>query len=197
MIRQRPLVVVATGSECTGKTTLIHELAEQYVAPCSLEFAREYLDRKGMPLVEGDVEPIARGQAAGEDSAAASAGDVVFKDTDLVSTVIYAHHYYGACPGWVERAAEDRLGDLYLLLHPDVPWLEDGLQRDRPAGRTILHDLFKQRLGAFGARVVDITGDWPARRSLASAAVRDALRARLSARALPCAARRPRLRPVP
>jgi NadR type nicotinamide-nucleotide adenylyltransferase len=172
MTRRRPLVVVATGSECTGKTTLIHELAEKFVAPCSSEFAREYLDRKGMPLVEGDVEPIARGQVAGEDSATARAGDVVFKDTDLVSTVVYAHHYYGACPGWIERAAEDRLGELYLLLHPDVPWLEDGLQRDRPAGRALLHDLFKQRLGALGARVVDITGDWSARRSLASEAVR-------------------------
>jgi NadR type nicotinamide-nucleotide adenylyltransferase len=167
MTRPRPLVIVTTGSECTGKTTLARELAKRYAAPCSPEFAREYLDRKGAPLVEADVEPIARGQIAGEDSALVKASGVVVRDTDLVSTVVYAHHYYGACPGWIERAAEARLGDLYLLLHPDVPWLEDGLQRDRPAGRALLHDLFRQRLGALGARVADITGDWPARRSLA------------------------------
>jgi NadR type nicotinamide-nucleotide adenylyltransferase len=171
VIRERPLVIVVTGSECTGKTTLALELADRFGAPCSPEFAREYLDRKGAPLADVDVGPIARGQAAGEDAAFARAAGVVIKDTDLVSTVVYAHHYYGACPAWVERAAEARLADLYLLLHPDVPWVEDGLQRDRPAGRALLHGLFRARLSALGARVVDITGDWPTRRTLACQAV--------------------------
>ena len=176
MTGARPLVVVVTGSECTGKTTLARELAARFAAPCSPEFAREYLERKGDSLVANDVEPIARGQAAGEDAAlaaaAGAAATLVIKDTDLVSTVVYAHHYYGACPPWIERAAGARLGGLYLLLHPDVPWVQDGLQRDRPAGRALLHDLFRQRLSALGARVVEVTGDWPARRTLASEAVR-------------------------
>jgi NadR type nicotinamide-nucleotide adenylyltransferase len=175
LTRERPFVVVVTGSECTGKTTLALELAGRFGAPCSPEFAREYVDRKGAVLVEGDVEPIAQGQLAAEETAlaAAEAGGarVVVKDTDLVSTVVYAHHYYGACPPWVERAAEARLGDLYLLLHPDVPWVADGLQRDRPAERALVHDLFRRRLSALGARVIDVTGDWPARRALALAAV--------------------------
>jgi NadR type nicotinamide-nucleotide adenylyltransferase len=171
MTRERPLVVVVTGSECTGKTTLALELAERFGAPCSPEFVREYLDRKGAVLVEGDVEPIARGQMAAEDAALARAAAVVVKDTDLVSTVVYARHYYGACPAWIEQAAEAGLGDLYLLMHPDVPWVADGLQRDRPAERALLHGLFRQRLSALGARIVDINGDWPARRALALASV--------------------------
>jgi NadR type nicotinamide-nucleotide adenylyltransferase len=182
MTLERPLVVVVTGSECTGKTTLALELAGRFGAPCSPEFAREYLDRKGASLAGDDVEPIARGQVAGEDAALARAAGAVIKDTDLVSTVVYAHHYYGACPEWVERAAEERLGDLYLLLHPDVPWVEDGLQRDRPAGRALLHDLFRQRLSVLGARVVDIAGGWAARRALAQEAVRSLLANRGQAR---------------
>jgi NadR type nicotinamide-nucleotide adenylyltransferase len=165
--RERPLIVVVTGSECTGKTTLALDLADRFGAPCSPEFAREYLERKASSLVAGDVEPIARGQIAVEDAALASAAGVAVKDTDLVSTVVYAHYYYGGCTEWIERAAKQRLGDLYLLLHPDVPWVADGLQRDRPAARALLHDLFRERLFAFGARVVDITGDWSARRALA------------------------------
>jgi NadR type nicotinamide-nucleotide adenylyltransferase len=174
----RPLVIVVTGSECTGKTTLAQELAQRFGAPRSPEFAREYLDGMQAPLSDADVEPIARGQIDGEDAAAAGAAAVVVKDTDLLSTVVYAHHYYGACPAWIERAARDRLGDLYLLLHPDVPWVADGLQRDRPAERALIHDLFRQHLSVLGARVVDITGDWPARHACAFQAVSTLLSSR-------------------
>jgi NadR type nicotinamide-nucleotide adenylyltransferase len=173
--RERPIVVVVIGSECTGKTTLAADLAEHAGAPWSPEFAREYLDRKAGPLDASDVEPIARGQVGVENAVMAMDGPLVIKDTDLVSTVVYARHYYGACPAWIERAAEERLGDCYLLLHPDVPWIADGLQRDRPSERALLHGLFAQQLRRFGARVVDIAGDWPARRALAVASLRDVL----------------------
>jgi NadR type nicotinamide-nucleotide adenylyltransferase len=161
----RPLVIVVTGSECTGKTTLAREIAERFDAPWSGEFAREYLDRKGAPLDASDVEAIARGQVEAEDASTADAARVVVRDTDLVSTVVYANHYYGSCPAWIERAAGERRGDLYLLLHPDVPWVSDGLQRDRPAEREQMHGLFEARLDAYGATVVGITGDWPIRRA--------------------------------
>lgn len=171
MTRQRPLVVVVTGSECTGKTTLVQELAARSGAPCSTEYAREYLAAKAAPLVGDDVEAIARGQAEAEDAAVRAASGLVFKDTDLVSTVVYAHHYYGACPAWVEREAEARLADLYLLLHPDVPWVADGLFRDRPSDRALMHGLFSERLASLRARVVDVSGAWDERRALALRAV--------------------------
>ena len=178
MTGERPLVIVVTGSECTGKTTLALELAARFGAPCSPEFAREYVERKAVPLVVDDVEPIARGQLAAEDTALDGAAKLLIKDTDLVSTVVYAHHYYGGCPAWIEQAARDRLGDLYLLLHPDVPWVADGLQRDRPAARELLHGLFRRRLVSVGARIVDVTGDWSARLALAVALTRDLLAGR-------------------
>ena len=175
MTRERPLIVVVTGSECTGKTTLARELAARFEAPCSQEFAREYVNRKNALLDVRDVEPIARGQVAAEEEAVARADEIAVKDTDLVSTVVYARHYYGSCPAWVEREAAARLGDLYLLLHPDVPWVADGLQRDRPADRDLLHCLFQQRLESLGAHVVHVIGNWPARRRLALDAVHSLL----------------------
>ena len=178
MTGRPPLVVVVTGSECTGKTTLARELAAGLGAPCSAEFAREYLGAKAAPLVAGDVEPIARGQIEQEDAAVGAASGVVIKDTDLVSTVVYAHHYYDTCPAWIEQAAAARLGDVYLLLHPDVPWVADGLQRDRPDDRDLLHGLFRRRLQDLGADIVDITGTWPARRRLAFDAVQRLLASR-------------------
>jgi NadR type nicotinamide-nucleotide adenylyltransferase len=171
MTPSRPLVVVVTGSECTGKTTLARNLAARFNASHSDEYVRRYLDLKASPLDASDVDAIARGQMDEEDTAFGAGMRVVIKDTDLVSTVVYARHYYGGCPAWIERAARERLGDLYLLLHPDVPWVADGLQRDRPAARDELHQLFAQALAALGAHVVDVTGDWPARLARATAAV--------------------------
>ncbi|MEI6668665.1 MAG: ATP-binding protein [Acidobacteriota bacterium] len=169
------LVVVVTGSECTGKTSLVADLARHFGSPASPEFVREYLDRKASPLDATDVEPIARGQMRGEDEAAASASRLVVKDTDLLSTVVYSRHYYGDCPSWIEAAAHDRLGDVYLLLHPDVPWQADGLQRDRADDRLGMHALFRRQLAASEAAVVDVTGSWDTRRDTAVAAVGRAL----------------------
>jgi len=172
-----PFVVVVTGSECTGKTTMALEIAGQFDAPWSPEFVRAYLERKGAELDGADVEPIARGQIQAENAAAAVARELVVRDTDLVSTAVYARHYYGACPTWIADAARERRGDLYLLLHPDVPWVADGLQRDRPAGRDQLHGLFRAALAGIGARVIDISGTWDQRRERAFAVIDAAIRA--------------------
>ena len=84
-----------------------------------------------------DVAPIARAHVAAADAALREAArrerPAVFFDQDLLSTVVYARHYYGDCPPWIERLAAERLGDLYLLCRPDLPWTADGV-RDRADG---------------------------------------------------------------
>ncbi len=173
----RPLVVVVIGSECTGKTTLAGELARLFDVPWSKEFAREYVGRKPTALDASDVEPIARGQAAGEQAAeldaAARGRGLVVRDTDLYSTTVYSRHYYGSCPAWVEEAARERAGDLYLLLCPDVPWVPDGPYRDRPDedDRRRIHGQFRGALARAGVRVVEIRGSWGDRRAQAVSAV--------------------------
>ena len=170
--------VVVTGSECTGKTTLAGDLARQFGTVCVAEYAREYLDRKvattGLPLDERDVEPIARGQIAAEDRGAATAKGLLVLDTDLVSTTVYARHYYGACPAWIDQAARDRRGDLYLLCDIDVPWVADSV-RDRPHHREHIHALFVEALNPLGAPYVLIRGSWAARLTTAVAAVSEVL----------------------
>ena len=171
--------VVLTGSESTGKTTLAARLAGHFGTAWSAEYAREYLERKqretGAPLDEGDVEPIARGQVALEDRQARAANRLLVLDTDLVSTVVYARHYYGRCPGWIEGAARERRAALYLLLAPDVPWHPDP-QRDRGDRRAEMHALFRDTLAAFGAEVIEIGGHWPERFKQSVAAIEPLLR---------------------
>jgi len=173
--RDRPVpIVVVTGSESTGKTTLAGDLARHFKTVWAPEFSRTYLDEKtattGSPLDAGDVEPIAHGQIAVEDRAIAAARGLALLDTDLVSTTVYARHYYGSCPAWIDRAARERRGDLYLLCDIDVPWVADPA-RDRPHERAHMHGLFVAALEALGAQYVTIGGSWAERRELAIAAV--------------------------
>jgi NadR type nicotinamide-nucleotide adenylyltransferase len=175
-----PHAVVVTGPESTGKTTLALTLARAYDAPCSPEYSRIYYDERlaadpRATLDARDVEPIARGQIAVEDAARAVAAvrgaSCVVHDTDLVSTVVYARHYYGACPAWIVDAARARRAALYLLCVPDVPWIPDA-QRDRPAQRDALFDEFRATLDALGCPILEIRGVWALRDARALDAVR-------------------------
>jgi NadR type nicotinamide-nucleotide adenylyltransferase len=161
------LRVVLIGPESTGKTRLASDLAERYGVPWAPEFAREYAEGRTEPLAYADVEAIARGQLSGEDATVAQARRLVLPlavlDTDLVSTMVYSWHYFGDCPPWVEEAARDRLGDLYLLHHVDVEWVADGHLREQPERREELFESFRSALDGLGARVGDVAGSWEER----------------------------------
>ena len=180
----RLVTVAVVGPESTGKTTLAGRLAAAYGAERSPEAARRYAaDRAAAavraPLTAGDVAPIARLQIALEDAAErrarASGASLVVRDTDLVSTVVYARHHYGACPAWVERAAQERRAGLYLLCDVDVPWQPEPGQRDAagadPSAREALRDAFVAALGEFGCRYAWVRGTWGEREGAAAGAV--------------------------
>ncbi len=163
----RPLRVTITGSECTGKTTMAEWLASRYGAPAVPEAARLHARQKGAPLGYQDVDVIAQLHLDLADAAERQSSRILFLDTDLVSTVVYSRHYYGDCPEWIVRAAAERLADLYLLHHPDVPWVPEEGQRDRPHRREEMHALFQAALEELGARVFHVRGDREERRERA------------------------------
>ena len=154
-----PRRVVLTGSESTGKTTLAADLARHYNVLWVPEYARSYAAWKLAPLDAGDVTPIALGQIAAQDAALMRAQGLLLLDTDLLSTAVYAEHYYGHCPPWVTQAVLARRADLYLLCDIDVPWTADP-QRDRPDDREVMQRLFRDALGSRGFPVVEVSGAW-------------------------------------
>ena len=158
---QRVTRVVITGSESTGKSRLARDLATHFGTLWVAEQSRSYAEQVDRPLTAEDVSPIASAQIAAEDAAMTEADHRkdrwLFLDTDLLSTVVYARHYYGACPSWVEAEARARLGDLYLLADMDIPWTPDRV-RDRPHSREHLHSAFRVTLAEFGARTCPVRG---------------------------------------
>ena len=163
-----------TGPESTGKTTLAARLAELARTEWVPEASRLYAERKAGELTASDVAPIAREHIALADAAEArihaSGGTLVVLDTDLLSTVIYARHYYRAVPAWIERIERARRADLYLLCDVDVPWVADGI-RDRPSNRDAMFALFRDALLRRRAPLVVVKGDWDERWAIARTAL--------------------------
>jgi len=176
--------ICLTGPECTGKTTLAERLAREFDAQWVPEFAREYAVRAARELTAEDVEPIARGQmdeerrrlggwpggvprrrpgVGGETPPGQPAETPAFLDTDLLSTVVYARHYYGACPSWIEDEARSRKADLYLLLDIDVPWLPDPARDASDVARAALFEKFRNTLDELETNWTTISGGWEER----------------------------------
>ena len=161
------------GPHSTGKSTLARELAAHYATAWVAEYARDYALAAGRELTADDVPRIAAGQLANEESAAAS--EMLILDTDLLSTVVYARHYYAACPAWIEQQARERRAVLYLLMDVDTPFVADPA-RDSADVREELFARFRAALEELGAEFVVIRGTWDERKSAAIAAIAASVR---------------------
>ncbi len=170
----RARVVVVTGAESTGKSTLALALSQSLGVSLGLEYARAYAERVQRELTPADVEPIALGQRALEDAAIAHAdGGIVVLDTDLLSTLLYTRHYYGDAhvPSWLPKVIALRTPALYLLCDTDIPWTPDPV-RDSAEAREAQQRTFVASVEGSGAMVVRVRGEESVRLATARAAVR-------------------------
>ncbi|MBV1859072.1 MAG: ATP-binding protein [Nannocystaceae bacterium] len=169
-----PVRIVLIGAESTGKSTLASALADARALPQTGEFVRTYVEQVARPLREDDLDPIARGQLAEEDRHTGSAA--VLHDTNALSTLIYARHYFGVTQAWLEQAFTARHYAVYLFCQPDIPWTPDPGQRDSPEARDVQHALFDNALRHRGLPTFRIEGDETTRLRAALNAVDAVLR---------------------
>ncbi len=177
--RARVIRVCVTGPESTGKTTLAKRLAEHFGGPWAAEGARIYAERKAGELTKRDVSPIAREEMALDEAAMAAArqskAPLVVLDTDLVSTMIYAQHYYGSVPGWIEEEEKRRRSHLYLLCDVGHPWQPDTV-RDPRQDRAAMLARFRTELERRRLPYIVVNGDGETRWTIARGAVERVLR---------------------
>ncbi len=150
--------IVITGAESTGKTTLARALASYYSEPWTKEFVRNYVEQTGRELQTKDLEPIACGQLEAEDASLPRARKLIIHDTNILSSIIYARHYFGTELDWVDRRFKERSYNLYLLCMPDIPWVADKGQRESPEVRAQLHRIFKTTLNSLKLPHMEIRG---------------------------------------
>tara|TARA_B110000037_G_scaffold216821_1_gene276649 strand:+ start:2016 stop:2570 length:555 start_codon:yes stop_codon:yes gene_type:complete len=155
---QTPQHIVFIGAECTGKTTIANKIARHFNEPCSSEFVREYAASLDRPIAECDLDPIARGQMRLEEEARQSANQFVFHDTNLLSSILYAEHYFDAHLPWVDETFLKRNYARYFLCLPDVPWEDEPKQRIGPEERAKLHPLFQAVLARYDIHPIPLRG---------------------------------------
>ncbi len=153
--------IVLIGAESTGKSTLAAALSEALQIPCTGEYVRDYVAGLDRPLRKDDLEPIARGQLAEEDRFPRLPR--VLHDTNLLSSLIYGQHYFGASQPQLEEVFANRSYTLYLFCQPDIPWVADPGQREGPQVRDQLHAVFEAELFRRGLPTVLIAGTHEAR----------------------------------
>ena len=159
------------GPESCGKTTLAKDLGQYFGAEWVPEYARKYLEQRHGQLTVDDMLLIAEGQWALEKKIMKQGHKMMIADTDPLLTCVWSEFMYDKVDARIVNLATQNNYHCYLLLHPDVPWIEDKV-RYTPLQREPFYDLAKQYLATYGRNYVEISGSWEERLQLAKLAVK-------------------------
>jgi HTH-type transcriptional regulator, transcriptional repressor of NAD biosynthesis genes len=157
------------GAESTGKTTLAAALAAETGALTVGEYGRSHCEVHREPLTRDDLLLIGRAQQAMIAAASDWAGPLLLVDTDALMTAAWCEMLLGDRPAELMAAPK---ADLYLLLEPDLPWVDDGTRFFAdPADRHRFARIVSQVLEDAGVPFVRIAGHGPQRLAAARAAI--------------------------
>jgi len=140
--------VAIVGGESSGKTTLVHKLANYYGASFALEMGRLYvgtdLGGSEVGLQYSDYGPISLDHAEAIRTATYRApAPVTFVDTDFVTTQAFCEEYEGRTHPFVAACIDEVRLDHTLFLANNTPWVDDGM---RSLGTESARDRFENRL---------------------------------------------------
>lgn len=159
---RKPLRIVVTGPESSGKSLLAARLARHFSTLWTTEVAREYLAEHGADYGPEDLLCLAKLQAQQSQELAESSLELVFDDTDLLTYRIWFLEKYGRPSPEIEAMPLE--GDLYLLCVPDLAWAADPLREyPREADRQRHFELHKAILEQEGRPYALVSGQGSAR----------------------------------
>ena len=167
------IVVVLTGAESAGKSSLSKALAERFNAPLVSEYVREFIEHEQRDTCYADISTIAEQQLQRELVARAQRPPLLLLDTHLLSNKLWSEVLFASSPDWIESALQEQQYDLIGLLSPDgLSWQADG-QRCQPdlSERQQFHQNLSQWLEAHQQPVLHLNGSWQTRYNQLEAAI--------------------------
>ena len=165
--------IVFVGPESVGKSFSCSKMGEEFNTITVPEFGRSYTDylrSKNEAWTERHFTQIAKGQInscrnmANDNMRLKKNDKMLIMDTDVMITEIWGEIYFRkTLPEVVELESEYiQKGDLYILLKPDIPWVDDGT-RDFPQLRKWHYKRILDELVKRGLNYVVISGDFQQR----------------------------------
>ena len=157
--------VAVVGTESTGKSTLVRNLAKLYNTNYVEEYGRTFYEQLGDSVVDvslpTDYAEIAMQHKLNEKKQAETANKVLFIDTEANVTQYYSHLYASHFDGIVDAIAARQDYDLWLFLEPDVEWVNDGTRTfGEHEVRKKNNELLKKMLDERGVRYISISGSY-------------------------------------
>lgn len=160
-VHQKRICLV--GPESVGKSVAGDMLAELYGTRTIPEFGRNYEEdlKRGAPWTEQDFVTLSRSHIAWADQIAKRSGPTVFEDTEIIQTMVWAEHMIGQVPSEMFELEKTRAKpDLYLILSPDVAWVNDGTRyAGKDEVRLFFFDRLVNHINGLGHKAVVISGE--------------------------------------
>jgi NadR type nicotinamide-nucleotide adenylyltransferase len=150
-------LIIVTGPESTGKTTLAQALAGKYKAELYPEYAREYVQNLNRDYEFADILKIAEYQY-NQFKEFQSGNKIAIFDTYLIITKVWFLWHSNTYPDWLDKAIKNTKGALYLLCAPDIAWIPDSVRENGGEARKQLFDTYRKELENYGLTYKIVTG---------------------------------------
>lgn len=157
-LKTEPKIIVITGAESTGKSTLTETLSTHFNVPFIPEIAREYVENLQRKYIYEDVAIIARKQIEQLNQLKNSNSPYVFVDTWLIVSKIWFDLVFKKEPDWLQAEIEKTKIDLFLVCDIDLPWIADPVRENGGAKRKMLHQKYIETISGYNFQYKVVSG---------------------------------------
>lgn len=161
--------ILVVGSESTGKSTLVQNLALAYNTNFVAEYGRMTCDYAGGEeyMIADDLYENLLRQRLQIMDAAKQSNRLLFVDTDALTTLFYSRFLLGmgdeseVCEKMASAIRKMTHWDMVLFLEPDVDFVQDGTRNEEiKAERKKYSDMLLQVFEEHGVEVIRIGGTY-------------------------------------
>jgi nicotinamide riboside kinase len=158
MANSKRKIIIVTGPESTGKTSIALHLSEVFNGSYIPEYARNYIAGLNRPYNYLDISHIGNWQKEHFEKEFSEENNApCFIDTYLIITKIWFQWHTNTIPDWIDNAIEQSKNALYLLCAPDIEWIADEVRENGGENRLKLFEIYKEELEKFNLnyKIVD------------------------------------------